>query len=84
MAARCLAMSQALWTRYFAPDSENRISLACRALLVEVGARKILLETGIGVFFAPKCAAASVSSKKIMCCFGRLLRWASQRTKSPT
>lgn len=46
--------TKALWTRYFATDSENRISLACRALLVEVGARKILLETGIGVFFAPE------------------------------
>lgn len=43
---------KALWSRYFSPDAENRISLACRALLVEVGDRKILLETGIGVFFA--------------------------------
>lgn len=45
---------KALWTRYFVPDSENRISLACRALLVETGDRKILLETGIGLFFAPE------------------------------
>lgn len=45
---------KALWTRYFVPDADNRISLACRALLVETGARKILLETGIGVFFAPE------------------------------
>lgn len=43
---------KALWSRYFSPDAENRISLACRALLVEMGDRKILLETGIGVFFA--------------------------------
>lgn len=45
---------KALWTRFFVPDVENRISLACRALLVESGDRKILLETGIGVFFAPE------------------------------
>lgn len=45
---------KALWSRYFPPDSENRIGLACRALLVEVGSRKLLLETGIGVFFAPE------------------------------
>jgi glyoxylase-like metal-dependent hydrolase (beta-lactamase superfamily II) len=48
---------KALWSRYFTPDAENRISLACRALLVERegknGAERILLETGIGVFFAP-------------------------------
>jgi glyoxylase-like metal-dependent hydrolase (beta-lactamase superfamily II) len=43
---------KALWSRYFSPDAENRISLACRALLIETGDRKILLETGIGVFFA--------------------------------
>lgn len=43
---------KALWSRYFSSDAENRISLACRALLVEMGDRKILLETGIGVFFA--------------------------------
>ncbi len=45
---------KALWSRYFPPDNENRIGLCCRALLVEVGSRKLLLETGIGVFFAPE------------------------------
>ena len=42
---------KALWSRFFAPDEENRIGLACRALLVETEDKKVLLETGIGVFF---------------------------------
>lgn len=45
---------KALWSRFFSPDDENRICLACRALLVEIGSRKLLLETGIGVFFKPE------------------------------
>lgn len=49
---------KALWSRWAAPDAENRIDLACRALLVEespaAGGRRILLEAGIGVFFPPK------------------------------
>jgi hypothetical protein len=45
---------KALWSRFCPPDSENRIDLACRALLIETGDRKILLETGIGVFFPPE------------------------------
>jgi len=49
--------SEALWSRYCPPDDENRIALACRALLVErdgpKGPERILLETGIGVFFSP-------------------------------
>jgi len=48
---------KALWSRYCPPDAENRIELACRALLVErqrAGKKEcILLETGIGCFFAP-------------------------------
>ncbi len=44
---------RALWTRWIAPDEQNRIPLACRCLLVRDGERLILLETGIGVFFAP-------------------------------
>ncbi len=50
---------KAYWTRFFQPDEANRISLACRALLVQettpAGATKtILFETGIGAFFSPK------------------------------
>ena len=44
---------RALWQRWIAPDDQNRIPLACRCLLVRDGARLILLETGIGTFFAP-------------------------------
>ncbi|HEY0464015.1 MAG TPA: MBL fold metallo-hydrolase [Polyangiaceae bacterium] len=45
---------RALWSRWAAPDEAGRIALACRALLVEDGARRILFETGIGTFFAPE------------------------------
>jgi glyoxylase-like metal-dependent hydrolase (beta-lactamase superfamily II) len=46
---------RALWSRWTPPDADNRIDLACRALLVEdlVG-RRVLFETGIGAFFEPK------------------------------
>jgi glyoxylase-like metal-dependent hydrolase (beta-lactamase superfamily II) len=44
---------KALWSRWLTPDDQNRVPLACRALLVEDGPRRILLETGIGAFFAP-------------------------------
>ena len=50
---------KAYWTRFFTPDDHNRISLACRALLVQESrddgqTRTILFETGIGAFFSPK------------------------------
>ncbi len=46
---------RALWERWCPPDAENRISLACRALLVrEASGRTILFEAGIGAFFEPK------------------------------
>lgn len=44
---------RALWAKLCPPDEENRISLSCRALLVERGDERILLETGIGLFFPP-------------------------------
>ncbi len=44
---------RALWSRWLAPDELGRIPLACRALLLDTGQRKILLETGIGAFFEP-------------------------------
>jgi glyoxylase-like metal-dependent hydrolase (beta-lactamase superfamily II) len=43
-----------LWERWSPPDERNRIELACRALLVRVGEKNVLLEAGIGVFFDPK------------------------------
>ncbi|MEZ4436611.1 MAG: MBL fold metallo-hydrolase [bacterium] len=45
---------RALWSRWAAPDDDNRIELACRALLiVEPSGRTILCEAGIGAFFPP-------------------------------
>lgn len=45
---------RALWSKWYAPDEVGRIELACRALLVDEGPRKVLLEAGIGAFFEPK------------------------------
>ncbi|MBI2379341.1 MAG: MBL fold metallo-hydrolase [Gammaproteobacteria bacterium] len=49
---------KAVWSRWAEVDAENRISLACRALLVRESvdgvARNVLLETGIGAFFDPR------------------------------
>src|SRR5512135_3286665 len=46
---------RAVWQRWIAPDEQNRIPLECRAALVqETNGRNVLLETGIGAFFAPK------------------------------
>lgn len=50
---------KALWQRWIAPDEQNRIPLACRAMLVEETdeagrVRRLLFETGIGCFFSPK------------------------------
>lgn len=44
---------KALWSQWLQPDEQNRVHLACRALLVQESDRNILLETGIGVFFDP-------------------------------
>src|SRR5690606_3614632 len=46
---------RALWAQWCPPDDRNRIELACRALLVQDDAgRRLLFETGIGAFFAPR------------------------------
>jgi glyoxylase-like metal-dependent hydrolase (beta-lactamase superfamily II) len=45
---------KALWTRWISPDEDNRIPLACRAMLIREPNRTILFEAGIGVFFDPK------------------------------
>lgn len=45
---------RALWTRWIAPDDQNRIPLACRTLLARgLAGRTVLFETGIGVPFPP-------------------------------
>lgn len=46
---------RAMWEKWIAPDADNRIALACRALLVEdLDGKTVLFETGIGAFFEPK------------------------------
>jgi glyoxylase-like metal-dependent hydrolase (beta-lactamase superfamily II) len=46
--------AKALWSRWIAPDEQNRIPLACRCLLVKgLDGRNVLFETGIGAFFEP-------------------------------
>ena len=46
---------RAMWAKWLPPDDENRVPLACRALLVEgISGRRVLFETGIGAFFEPK------------------------------
>ncbi|MGN6091069.1 MAG: MBL fold metallo-hydrolase [Luteibacter jiangsuensis] len=45
---------RAMWSRWIAPDEQNRIPLACRCLLVAgLDGRNVLFETGIGAFFDP-------------------------------
>lgn len=45
---------RAVWRKWVEPDDLNRIPLACRALLIDDGDRRILFETGIGAFFPPR------------------------------
>lgn len=46
---------KALWSRWVDVDEQNRMELACRALLVEnLNGKNVLFETGIGDFFEPK------------------------------
>ena len=46
---------RALWSRWTTPDAENRVPLACRALLATgINGKRVLFETGIGAFFEPK------------------------------
>jgi len=44
-----------MWEKWIRPDDENRIPLACRALLADgLNGKRVLFETGIGAFFEPK------------------------------
>ncbi|HET9836268.1 MAG TPA: MBL fold metallo-hydrolase [Rhodanobacteraceae bacterium] len=46
---------RAMWSKWIAPDEQNRIPLACRCLLATgLDGRNVLFETGIGAFFEPK------------------------------
>jgi glyoxylase-like metal-dependent hydrolase (beta-lactamase superfamily II) len=46
---------KALWSKWLAVDDDNRVELACRALLADdLDGKTVLFETGIGAFFEPK------------------------------
>ncbi len=46
---------KAMWERWSNVDADNRIDLACRALLASpLNGKTVLFETGIGAFFEPK------------------------------
>jgi glyoxylase-like metal-dependent hydrolase (beta-lactamase superfamily II) len=46
---------KAMWSKWLVPDADNRVPLACRALLVDaLDGKTVLFETGIGAFFEPK------------------------------
>ena len=46
---------RAVWSQWLPPDEQNRVPLACRALLVaDLDGKNVLFETGIGAFFEPK------------------------------
>lgn len=45
---------KAMWSKWLPVDDQNRVTLACRALLVQQDGRNILFETGVGNFFEPK------------------------------
>lgn len=45
---------RAVWEKWLSPDKFGRVELQCRGLLIEIQGKKILCETGIGVFFEPK------------------------------
>jgi glyoxylase-like metal-dependent hydrolase (beta-lactamase superfamily II) len=48
---------RAVWARWSPPDAQDRIDLACRAMLVREPERNLLFETGIGAFFEPALRA---------------------------
>jgi len=46
---------KSMWAQWAQPDAQNRIPLACRALLADdLDGKAVLFETGIGAFFEPK------------------------------
>lgn len=46
---------RAMWAKWAPPDDDNRIELACRALLASpIDGKTVLFEAGIGAFFEPK------------------------------
>ena len=46
---------RAMWEKWSPPDAQNRIDLACRALLATpLAGKTVLFEAGIGAFFEPR------------------------------
>jgi len=46
---------RAMWEKWAPPDAQNRIDLACRALLATpLAGKTVLFESGIGAFFEPR------------------------------
>jgi glyoxylase-like metal-dependent hydrolase (beta-lactamase superfamily II) len=46
---------RAMWEKWSPPDAQNRIELACRALLASpLAGKTVLFEAGIGAFFEPR------------------------------
>ena len=45
---------RAVWERWLTADDLNRVHLGCRTMLVRAPERIVLVETGIGAFFAPE------------------------------
>ena len=43
-----------LWSRSITGDSENRIHLACRSLLIDIGTRRFLVDVGMGEKWSDK------------------------------
>ena len=49
---------RALWRKWLPPDADERVTLSCRALLVQdLAGRNVLFEAGIGAFFPPDLRA---------------------------
>lgn len=65
---------RALWEKWGTVDAQSRIRLACRALLIEHEGKRILCETGIGVFFEPKLADRFGVTEKEHVLLGSLTR----------
>lgn len=67
---------RAMWAKWVAVESDNRIDLACRALLAEdLNGKRVLFETGIGAFSTPSYVSATVSPRIDTYCWIRSPRW---------
>jgi hypothetical protein len=77
---------KAMWERWSPPDGENRIDLACRALLASpLAGKTVLFETGIGAFFEPKLREryGVQEERHVLVESLRTAGWCSAPTSSP-